>query len=97
MQLFKSNQNQWSSQFGTTQFGNSEFDSLPDQNQTFGQPTNGLNQQPTDFSRLENAIEVLTLIKYVHNMYGCSEIKFIDNPRLSGFEISSDETLIFQN
>ena len=58
LQLFKSNKNQWSSQFGTTQFGNSEFESLPDQNKTFGQPTNGFNQQPTDFSRLENAIEV---------------------------------------
>merc|ERR1711937_659724 len=54
---FQPNKNQWNSQFGTTQFGNSEFDSLPDQNQTFSQPTNGFNQQPTDFSRLENAIE----------------------------------------
>ena len=63
MQLFKSDKNQWNSQFGTTQFGNSE--SPPDQNQTFGQPTNGFNQQPTDFSRLENAIEVLTLCSVV--------------------------------
>ena len=61
LQLFKPNENQWNSQFGTTQFGNSQFGSPPDQNQTFGQPTNGFNQQPTDFSRLENAIEVFSI------------------------------------